>query len=1042
MARWAERVVEACWIIMSLVICSVNTAPAQEVGHVNALVLTGAHFRLDDGIRERLDEQGIRLVVRQLGDPVSFEMLRLFEVVVVPDFAGLSTPVFTPHNHVVRHLNSARNIGLLHEYVQAGGGVFFSPAMLGAGKSIAEGCDALLKPWGVRVLAAQVRDDAHACCEGEYAWTDNVPASAVCQGVRHIVYPTNMLRWDDAYATVPFAFDSPAWQAVVSGMPESVAARSLEYTTWFPVEGQKAPSFAAIREVERGRVAVLGVCPFYTFWMPFAKPKGGWIGESHTGSVDGIFLEKGNGKMPSDGLRLIVNMLRWLAEGSRAAGLGGYSEERLAALPQPAPAQLPAWLTGWRKQTGARPFKVLVGARSAYSDGQGTVSEFSNAARQAGYDILVMTETFEHIAPGAWDEFYADCLAASSEELVVLPGLDIPDVYQNRYILFGQRSFPEPFMLSDDGMAIKAVQNLALGFGTHFAAIHRPSSTPMVHQLYKFCPGMVVFTYRGGSLADDGLLAYEWHVNNLTQPLPIVVHEVRSPDEVEVAASSGHQLFVFADTVANAAWYLRAGEQHFWESPPLFLVSAGPLVRTLSWGEIEVESKSPIVDVQLRNHGYAERRWRPNARQVSLRYHFPASHLRLCYLYVEDEEGRTAISAPLRGGPTPRYTWRCSDRQNFFGWAWNYIGTRLPDVNVQVPAFGTDEGRGLWPHSGGPRRGENTAPLLEFPYASPEVYVTDAYLDQRYWRALWEEVAYDARAPQGTGRSRVYEGRVRYYDFNIPWQERTQGMVKDPRRPMMVKEITLRLRRPVIPQGPVFPVFTSVSSGPQYGYFEPRGGKWVSGRLQEGFVDLPVGGYAADLIALSPGIRVSASGSVGFAAPQWPSGSLPTGTSWFARYVRVPAEADMERMRVAYVAYLEADRFGVAGTVQAAAEMPYLLPLFIEGLNCNWHAAVWRGEGSLDDFGVFEGRGLAKLDVTKGGPFYAGNIIVAGNAEIRLSVLDWMPEHIVLEANNPTRSTVETVVETPAEIKGRYHLRLKVSVPAGRSVRFRFPGED
>ena len=619
-------------------------------------------------------------------------------------------------------------------------------------------------------------------------------------------------------------------------------------------------------------------------------------------------------------------------------------------------------------------------------------------------------------------------------------------------------------MLSEDGKALKEAQNLALGFGTHLAAIHRPSSTPMVHQLYKFCPGMVVFTYRDGKMVDNGLLAYEWHVNNLTQPLPIVAHEVRSPDQVEVAASSGHQLFIFADTAANAAWYLRAGEQHFWESPALFLVSAGPMIRTLTWGSIEIEGEVPITDVQLRNHGYAERRWRPNAPQVSLQYHLPDSHLRLCYVYAEDQNGRTAVSAVVRSGSTPRYTWRCSDRQNFFGWALNYIGTRLPDVDLQVPAFGTDEGRGLWPHGAGPRRGENMAPLLEFPYASPEVYVTDAYLDQRYWRALWEEVAYDAKASQGTSRARVYEGHVRYYDFNIPWQERSQGMLKDPRRPMMVKEVTLRLRRPVTPEEPVFPVFTSVSPRPQYGYLDPEKQEEISGTLDQGFFDLPTGGYAGDLIALSPGIRVSASGRVGFAAPEWPNGPLPTGTSWFARYVRVPEEGDMGRMRaamgltertpyelklsrgelsqLAYVAYLKADGYGVVGEVEPAEEMPYQLPLCIEGLNCNWHAAVWRGDGTLDDFGVFEGKGLARLDVTKGGPFYAGNIIIAEDPRICLSVLEWDAQHIVLEASNPTNGEIEAMIETPPEVRGRYHLQQKVSIPAGSSVRFRFPGGE
>jgi hypothetical protein len=347
------------------------------------------------------------------------------------------------------------------------------------------------------------------------------------------------------------------------------------------------------------------------------------------------------------------------------------------------------------------------------------------------------------------------------------------------------------------------------------------------------------------------------------------------------------------------------------------------------------------------------------------------------------------------------------------------------------------------------------APLLEFPFASPAAHITDAFIDQRYWRALWEDVAFDAKAQQGTSRSRVYEAHMRYYDFNISEEYRE----KDPRRPMMLKEVTIRLRMPVTPIGDVFPVFTKVSLKPVYGYFDEKTGKEIEGRLENGFVDLPVGGYADDLIALSPGIRVSANGEVGFAAPKWSNGPLPVGTTWFARYVKVPKE-QLRELRVcmgfgakkpfelrlsrgkltniAYVAYLEAENFGVAGTIEPYPKMPYELSLFIQGINCNWEAAVWREDGSLQHFGVFEGQGIARLDVTKGGKFYAGNIIMADNPEIRLSVLRWDEKGITVEANNPMETDVETLIETPQEIAGKYRLSERVKIPAGRTVRLDF----
>jgi hypothetical protein len=1043
-------------LILSTALWTLGTAGQKE--QIYALVLASQNFKVDAEVERRLLQEGIHLVIRDAGEPVSYEMLRLFHFVILiasGDFAGFQTPYFVPHEFVVRYLNGKRNIAELHRYVREGGGLLFMVSMTGAGQETVEGCEELLNPLGIRIVAAQVRDEAHSTCNGEYAWTTNIAPSPVTTKVKCVVYPTNMLRWDDAYATVPFILESKEWQPIVRGMLGSVAARGLQYTKWIPIEGLNEPVIAAIRQFGKGRVAVLGVAPFYTLWMPFARPEGGWIGESHTGMIDGIFLEKGDGKRKSDGWRLLVNMFRWLAEGSDKLGFGGYTEEAYKKAPVPPSAEVPAWLRGWREENGAKAFKVLIGARSYFSDGKGSVKEFAEAAKKAGYSILVMTETFERFDPQNWDKFLNECKAASDKELVVLPGLDIPDVYQNRYLLFGQREFPSDFMLSDDKRAMKEIQYLMLGFGTHFSAIHRPTTTPMVHHLYKFFSGIVVYTYRNGELVDDGTLAYQWHVNNTSQPIPLVVHEVYSPKEVEVASKSGHQLFVFADTLENAVWYLRAGIQHFWESPSLFLVSSGPMIKTLSGGRITVESDVPITEVRLICNYHTERRWLPNEKRVVLDFYLPPSHLRQGFVFVQDAKGRTAISPPLRFGPTARYTWRCSDRQNFFGFAVNYTGTILPDIDIFLPTFGTDEGKSLWPHRFGPRAGENLAPLLEFPFASPAAHITDAFIDQRYWRALWEDVAFDAKAQQGTLRSRVYEAHVRYYDFNISEEYRE----KDPRRPMMLKEVTIRLRMPVTPIGDVFPVFTKVSPKPVYGYFDEKTGKEIEGRLENGFVDLPVGGYADDLIALSPGIRVSANGEVGFAAPKWSNGPLPVGTTWFARYVKVPKE-QLRELRVcmgfgakkpfelrlsrgkltniAYVAYLEAENFGVAGTIEPYPKMPYELPLFIKGINCNWEAAVWREDGSLQHFGVFEGQGIARLDVTKGGKFYAGNIIMADNPEIRLSVLRWDEKGITVEANNPMETDVETLIETPQEIAGKYRLSERVKIPAGRTVRLDF----
>jgi hypothetical protein len=478
------------------------------------------------------------------------------------------------------------------------------------------------------------------------------------------------------------------------------------------------------------------------------------------------------------------------------------------------------------------------------------------------------------------------------------------------------------------------------------------------------------------------------------------------------------------------------------------------MVRILHWGRVQLEDDVPITDVQLRTHWFAERRWRPNDAHPDLSYSLPGSHLRLGYVYVADAKGRTAITPPLRSGPTPRYTWRCSDRQNFFGFALPYTGTRLADVDLAVPTFGTDEGSRLWPNEGGPRRGANMAPLLEFPFAGPAVYITDAFVDQRYWRAQWEDVAYDGKASQGTSRSRVYEARVRFYDFKSEEEgHNSRGHL------LMPTEVTVSLRTPVVPDGPVFPRFTRVDAAPKYGWADPASGKEVTGELKEGFVDLPAGGFAGDVVALTDGIRVRADGQVGFVA-QDAGGPLPAGTTWTAQFIRVPADklgavrpfmgaagatpyklelARGKLDRIAYAAWLRAEGGGVAGTVTPAAEAPWPLPLVIDGLSCNWHAALVREGAEPEPIGVFEGKGYARLDVTKGGKFYAGNIIAAQDRRLNLTVLSWDAGSITIEANNPTQEEIKTLLQTPEEVVGKYRLQQEVTVPAGACVRLALP---
>lgn len=1067
-------VATGCWLLWLALAVSLRAAG------VPLSVLALDHhkrFKIDERMAAYLKSNGIDVVVKPITEPLSQAMLRQFHLVLMSQFGGLQAPWFALPDHVKGYFVMQRNIAELRAYVEGGGGLVFIPNLGEAGGAAAtEAFAPLLGPWGIEIIAANARDPAHAW--ETYSWTTAIAASPVTKGVKRLFYPTQMGRWDDLYPTPPIQLHDKRWRPVVRGMPGSRTQMCLRYTEWFPTApAQDPPILAAIAEIGAGRAAVFAISPMYLLSYAYRDKKHKNVGEFTTGAIDGVVVEKGDGKQASDGRLLLLNMLKWTGGAGVAAGFGGYTEAGDAALPKPEPPVVPQWLRGWTADSGARFHKTLIGTRSAYSDGAGTIAEYAAAARKAGYSILVMTETFERFDGANWPKLRKDCEAATTDELIVLAGLDFADEYGARYLLFGQSAFPQKFMLTGNGKRLKQTPYLMLGLTPSTSVLARPGSSPLPHELYKFFSALAVYTYRDGRLVDSGFPAYEWQVHNRSDPVPLVVHEVYAPDGI-AAATAGHQLFVPADTPANAAWYLRHGHQHYWEVPSRFLVTSGPVIRSLTNSSFTVQNRVPnltdptfvvendvpITDIRYYVDYQLLRRWRPNATEFRGQVALTQPQRTWGFLVITDAKGRSAISPPLKGGKGHGYDWRCSDHQNWFGGAVNYTGTRLPgSVDFTVPAFGTDEGRGLWPHGGGPRRGENLAPLISFPFNSPAVTITDAKIDQRYWKALWEEVAFDAKPSQGTVRSRVYEARVRYHDFHY---ESFYAFTKRWTRPMMLIEVTVRLRRPVIPTGPVFPGIARVGHRPKR-HARDATGKMASDPLTKGVAPLPRGTAVNAFIPLSDGLRVTARGVVGFTPPDWVNGALPTGTEWTARYVSIDAAkhdvATMTQLmgltkdtpyalrlsrgrlqELAYVAWLQAENFAVAGTIEPYAKMPYSLPLCIKGINWNWPAAVWQpgAENELAAFGVFEQRGWARLDVTRGGPFYAGNVVMADNPRLRISLLEWSADAISLEVNNPTDAAMSASLRTPAAISGRYALAQTIDVPAGTSKRLRFPEAD
>jgi len=1066
---------------------------------VNVLVLVGWQMKIDPTLEKQLAAEDIHFVLRKISEPLSLEMLKQFHVVMIADWEGSRVEVFFPRSGPEKFLTTERNLLVLRDYIEEGGGFFFTP-VFGTERGAVE-ITRFLKPYGAALLSGQVRDDAHAYSNltpekpedaFDYAWTTDIAKHPATAGVSRIFYPTGQMRWDDMYSTTAVKLEDKAWQPIVQAMESSVVAKAHGYTKWIS-QGGKKPPIAAVRNVGEGRMALFMSYPYFSFWKPYEIPKRGWIKESRTGKIDGIFLEKGDGTHKSDGKQLLTGLLRWLAEGARKNGMGGYEKASFAALPVPASVPAPAWLYSWKPDDGNRWFQVMVGARSAYSDGSGTVAEYADAARKAGVSVLYMTETLEHFDAAKWPEFLKACAEASNDQLKVVGGLDMADLHGNRYLLLGSSVFPSSDLLSEDGKAIAKPHYLCLGFPQAITVQHRPAGSSVPHELFKHFHGMSVYTYKNGVLEDNGLPAYQWQTFRFSNPLPFIVHETFSPADLGNAAATGHQMLVSADTLDNLMWYLgEHGISHFWESPLRMQVTAGP--RITAWGgakasqpgqesvknatSFTIESDEPIKEVRLMENFTVYRRWTPGTKSFSVNdVKLPEEHVNWMQIWAVDAKGRTLVSPGMLFGRQVSHTWRCGDRQNWWSFPNIYTGTDLSQLDIRVPAFGTDEGSGQFPQRKGPRRGENLGAILDFSFASPAVYIQDAELERYPW-ATWEEAAYDAKPANRMALGRIFGAHVRYHQF---WLSDGKNPGKNDYWPHL-KEVEITLRRPTEPVGEIFPIITTLDAkhaqvrGDMSWSYVDASGKEVSGELTKGYVDLPRGGRVGGFIALTDGIRVGANGLVGFAAPKDVMGAMPVGTRWRAAFATVaPDQVDVWRRLMgvhgeipykisvrqgklesrAYVTEFQAENYGVAGSVEKAMDPGLLnglvgglvnkdgeargpaipdarLPVYVSGVNINWPAAVIRG-GRLEPVDVFEGKARARLDMAKAGDFYIGNTITATDANLRIGVLKWDDGGIRLEINNPTNAPITAIVRTVPAAVGLCPLEREITIPPGSS---------
>ena len=672
---------------------SIAFVPPVKSTKPSVLLLTRSGLRGDPAKEYRtiphLREAGFEVQVRLmygLGSAtyIAADQLARFNAVIVLDLPSADKGAY-PRNF-------DRVAAVLHEYAEAGGGLLLT-AMPSGWNVCLPTINRFLERWGAQLLNEQVVDPETLAQSPAwfhsypFSWTGNLGDHPVCKGVNGTWYPAKAWRADGILTTVASRF-SDDWTVVLRGNESAVSVRpdGGKLVTQPPVTYASAPPIMSVRQAGKGRVAVLPVSPSFLTggcdhpaWRSLV-----WDGEAN--------------RRRSGMKTLFLNTVRWLAEPSEKAGtFGGYAEptEEPDYRPQhlrPVPLD---WSKTMFRDVRHEDYTVLIGMRSALSGGPTSADAMLAAAKSAGYRIAVFTERLPAMDAGRWEQLVELCGKASGDEFLALPGIRYRDPQGNRYLMFGTFDWPDEEWyakcFNSKGEVIDTYTQYAKVSGWRHVVIHSLGQGHN-HVLHlRHYSGVAVFTYEGGRLLDDAYSQYLLLEENCYYPIPLAVHFVETPGDVE-AAAAGFQTRLWARSMDDARDKLdggKAGSSYFWNPKPTYLSSG---VRLLDWQELnmnswrtkapgtdrwrfrfKVESQHPLAEVRVMDGTRPFRCFRPGTtlfEHVHTGYHGKQNQFTL---RARDQEGGEMISSHLKTHTMEHVFFMCGDRQNSLGeGSWGY----------------------------------------------------------------------------------------------------------------------------------------------------------------------------------------------------------------------------------------------------------------------------------------------------------------------------------------------------------------------------------
>ena len=392
-----------------------------------------------------------------------------------------------------------------------------------------------------------------------------------------------------------------------------------------------------------------------------------------------IYMENGLDGKKSDGLKLLVSSLRWLAEPSLggAGKIGGYAppEEK----EKPFLADPIIWKPA--EKAGAMTYqKGTIGIIPAEAGGKGTVAQYVEKARAMGLNFAVFCGEFANLTKPQWDKLCDACDKSSLADFAAIPALITHDDQDNSFLQLYRKSWPEDKCLSPTNR--KHVQqhlqywafqcDFPMRVPFNFSRGQYPAELHTTYDTFG------VRTYEHGQLVDESFSGF---LNNQTQgdrSRIAVVDLVRDPAEL---GKSKEFTFINAPTPAAI---LESTQHQYYGGGSTSYVSSGPNI--INWnvandsretyGEdyvpgterwrasLKVKSQVPLSHVTIYDGETIFAKYALSGHEVDLSFDGLHDNRHLLTAVVEDQQGGRATSGAIEIFDRKMYQELCGDRNN------------------------------------------------------------------------------------------------------------------------------------------------------------------------------------------------------------------------------------------------------------------------------------------------------------------------------------------------------------------------------------------